>query len=113
MKIKKIDRSQNIITIGNEVIQLDCNYWDIDFDEQKDVIKLFEYGVKNIRVSNDKSYCSNKIGLLEYDVIACVVDIERKIVRLFDLFIELDSYFPYDVSINDYVCFKVMRFDVI
>lgn len=113
MEVKKIDKTRNIITIGNKFISLDCNYWESDFDNAKEISKLFAYGVEDICISYEKKYCVSRIGICEYEITTCVVDVIDKIVKLFDLSIELDSYFPGDISVDDFVSFKVMRLDVI
>lgn len=57
MEIIKIDRDQNIVTIGNKKIQLDCNFWEFDFDNKKEVRKLYAFLSTDICISYKKILC--------------------------------------------------------
>lgn len=73
---------------------------------------VYGFGCTNITKSKERKYAVKKLSqYFAYLLTAQVVDTERGIVRIGELFIYLDDFIPGDIINGDYVTFSVSRLD--
>lgn len=75
---------------------------------------LFAMFVTNIFKENNKNHSiiKNNATHFSYNIIASVFDKEKKIVKINNINVELDSPIPNDIFNNDIISFQCLRLDV-
>ena len=73
---------------------------------------IYGFECKNIIRLNEAKYVIRKLSQhYAYQLVAQVVDNENGVVRIGDLFINLDNSIPKDIVNGEYITFSVLRLD--
>ena len=85
------------------------------FENKNKHFSLFSFLTKDVKRIEKMEYKVTKgiKGYYSYEIQGKIIDVEKRIMRVGDIFITLEDVIPKDIKNNDYIEFSVERIDYI
>lgn len=117
MEIKKVEKdkysSEAEIVLENDKVSFKCFCPNINEIKDKSIVKLHAFLIKDIKKSMTTNFMLKKICNSYYGYEICGLLKGKKIIKFFDLDINLDEDVPGDIEIGDFLTFVVTRLDIL
>lgn len=101
-----------IVSDGTYQLICYCSDFQKGFKTIPEVKEIDSFMCENImRVYTDKYLIIKEKEYYSYHLQGKVLDVEKKLIRVGNIIINLDAQIPYDINIQDFVEFDVARLD--